>query len=364
MWGAPGAARTGERLERRATTDKHRTPPRAIRIWDTRCDPSGPQASCPGCPAAAGGAVRGSIRAAAALGSPRLPRRARPRPGAVDLDRHPVAEPGPLHRRDARQRRRPGLPESRVRGRRRRLGRWNVGDPQRVRGPDRPPGGSRPRRRPDRGHQPRARTDAGRDPGLAELRRSAAARGPRLRGPLLRRAPGGRPRLRLPGADRRGGRRRRDLGDAAARPRRPALGRPRASGDRLLAPGTVGAPRRPARRPRDRLRLGLLPAGRRTPGPGSSACPASWAAQRQHADQKTRTGQERSLAEQISLRRPRRGRGERDELRGHLLGYLLRSLPYQYAHRARGRIGVGAVPVDFEPPRAATNGRPRSRVQA
>ena len=38
----------------------------------------------------------------------------------------------------------------------------------------------------------------------------------------------------------------------------------------------------------------------------------------------------------------------RDELRaGHLLGYLLRSLPYQYAHRARGRIGVGAVPVDF-----------------
>ena len=88
-------------------------------------------------------------------------------------------------------------------------------------------------------------------------------------------------------------------------------------------------------------------------------------AQRQHADQKTRTGQERSLAEQISLRRRDEGRGvSRDELRGHLLGYLLRSLPYQYAHRARGRIGVGAVPVDFESPRAATNGRPRSRVQA
>jgi glycosyltransferase involved in cell wall biosynthesis len=88
-------------------------------------------------------------------------------------------------------------------------------------------------------------------------------------------------------------------------------------------------------------------------------------AQRQHADQKTRTGQERSLAEQISLRRRDEGRGvSRDELRGHLLGYLLRSLPYQYAHRARGRIGLGAVPVEFESPQAATNGRPRQRVRA
>lgn len=88
-------------------------------------------------------------------------------------------------------------------------------------------------------------------------------------------------------------------------------------------------------------------------------------AQRQHPDQKTRTGQERSLAEQISLRRRDEGRGvSRDELRGHLFGYLLRSLPYQYAHRARGRIGLGAAAVGLEAPQVAANGHTRSRVRA
>ena len=69
-------------------------------------------------------------------------------------------------------------------------------------------------------------------------------------------------------------------------------------------------------------------------------------AQRQHSLQKTRTGQGRSLAEQVALRE--RHEGEvvtRDEIRGRLLGYLARSMPYQYGHRARARLGVGRVAV-------------------
>jgi glycosyltransferase involved in cell wall biosynthesis len=76
-------------------------------------------------------------------------------------------------------------------------------------------------------------------------------------------------------------------------------------------------------------------------------------AQRQHGQQKTRTGEGRSLAEQIELRRRDEGRGiSRDEIRGHLLSYLARSLPSQYAHRVRGRLALGMSAVRFpEPPR-------------
>lgn len=82
-------------------------------------------------------------------------------------------------------------------------------------------------------------------------------------------------------------------------------------------------------------------------------------AMRQHAGQATRAREPQSIAEQEAVRA--RDLDEpltRAQTRARLLGYLLRSLPYQYAHAVRARLGVRRVPVSLPPARSAHAAQP------
>ena len=171
--------------------------------------------------------------------------------------------------------------------------------------------------------------------------------------------PRGRSRLRLPGADRRARQRYRALDDAAAHPRRAQVDRPRAPGGGVLASGPV-APAGGSRTRRSRSpSTGTSFAAPRPPARGSPGCRASSERCASTPGRSTRAHEPQSIAEQEAVRA--RDLDEpltKAQTRARLLGYLLRSLPYQYAHAVRARLGVRRVPVSLPPARSAHAAQP------
>jgi glycosyltransferase involved in cell wall biosynthesis len=87
--------------------------------------------------------------------------------------------------------------------------------------------------------------------------------------------------------------------------------------------------------------------------------PRFLAAMRQHRGQTTRAREPESIAEQAAIRARELDQPlTKAQTRARLLGYLLRSLPYQYAHVVRARLGVRRVPVSLPAATSAHAGRP------
>ncbi len=83
-------------------------------------------------------------------------------------------------------------------------------------------------------------------------------------------------------------------------------------------------------------------------------------AQRQHPGQKTRVHDARSDAEQERIRQGAEGeRLSKAAIRAGMAPYVIRSLPYQYAHAVRARLPLRRAPV---PAPAPTNGAVAARV--